>query len=191
MLRVGCHRESEFTGSSKQHKRVMVNPREPLLTGRLMRKSNTIGEMHLRKTADDRTETLEGAGKRSSSLGDFLSERNLIASDDYAGMQRARELVEASGIVSLLMETCTTINRIVGENIVDMHTFLPPEPILCCFIYVQDGTDYFMRLELQGSIPTLSFAERKCRDTYNIDFRPVDSSSRRYRARYDHCTAHA
>jgi hypothetical protein len=51
-----------------------------------------------------------------------------------------------------------------------MHIFLSPEPIFCCFIYADDGMEYFMRLELQGAIPTLSFAERKCRDTLSNDF---------------------
>jgi hypothetical protein len=41
---------------------------------------------------------------------------------------------------------------------------------LCCFIFVEDGTEYFIRLELQGTIPTLIFAERHCRDTVSNDF---------------------
>ena len=43
----------------------------------------------------------------------------------------ARLDVQCSGphIVSMMMETCTTINRITVENIVDMHSFLTPEPM--------------------------------------------------------------
>lgn len=135
-----------------------------------MKKSNTIAEMKLRKMDLSEMRTSKDSKKDASSLGEFLQERNLIVSDDYAGVQRARALVEASGLIGMMVETCSAINRIAGENIVDMHTFLPPDSMLCCFIFVENGTDYFMRLELEGSIPTLSFAERKCRDTYNIDF---------------------
>ncbi|HTC64598.1 MAG TPA: hypothetical protein VK709_17290 [Candidatus Saccharimonadales bacterium] len=105
-----------------------------------------------------------------ASLAEFLNERSLITRDDYLRMDWARKRAEASGIVSMMMETCTTINKIAGENIVDMHSFLPPEPILCCFIYVEGGTEYFMRLELQSGMLTLSFAERNCRDTVSNDF---------------------
>jgi len=138
--------------------------------GTPMKKSNTILEINMRKIGLGVTPPLEDSGRDVSSLGEFLHERNLIVSDDILEMQRARDLVEASGIVGMMTETCSTVNRIAGENIVDMHAFLPPESILCCFIYVENGTDYFMRLELEEGVPTLSFAERKCRDTYNIDF---------------------
>jgi hypothetical protein len=93
-----------------------------------------------------------------------------MTTDETYGIERARERVEASGIVNMMIETCKTINGMVGRTIVDMHSFLPPEPILCCFIYPENGTDYFMRLELQGTLPTLSFSERKCRDTVSNDF---------------------
>lgn len=136
-----------------------------------MRKSNAMRAIHSNQLAGNGTTEKTGDSvKSAASLGEFLSKRKLIASDDYLGVQRAREQVEASGVVALMMETCATINRIAGETIVDMHSFLPPEPILCCFIYGENGTDYFMRLELQGATPTLSFAERKCRDTYSNDF---------------------
>ncbi len=70
----------------------------------------------------------------------------------------------------MMLDTCTTINNMVGRTIVDVHSFLPPIPILCCFIYAEGGSEYFLRLELQGATPTLIFAERSCRDTVANDF---------------------
>jgi hypothetical protein len=70
----------------------------------------------------------------------------------------------------MMQETCGAINEMVGSSIVDAHSFLPPEPILCCFIFVEDGAEYLMRLELQGDIPTLVFTERIWRDTVTNDF---------------------
>jgi hypothetical protein len=139
--------------------------------GILIRKPNTIRHITPSDLDSDVTpKTLSDSRKDPASLVEFLNERSLITRDDYLRMEWARKRVEASGIVSMMMETCTTINRIVGENIVDMHSFLPPEQILCCFIYAEGGTEYFMRLELQGAILALSFAERTCRDTVSNDF---------------------
>jgi hypothetical protein len=113
---------------------------------------------------------LSDSRKTPASLVEFLHERRLIIVNDYLEIERAKQQVEGSGIVNMMVETCTTINRIAGGNIVDMHIFLSPEPIFCCFIYVEDGMEYFMQLGLRGAIPTLSFAERKCRDTVSNDF---------------------
>jgi hypothetical protein len=108
--------------------------------------------------------------KDPASLVEFLRERQLISADDTYGMERARQRVEETGVVHRMLETCDLFNKIAGRRIVDVHSFLPSIPILCCFIFVEGGTEYFMRLELQGTIPTLIFAERNCRDTETNDF---------------------
>jgi len=108
--------------------------------------------------------------KDLDSLAEFLSQQQLITTDDTYGMERAREHVEETGLVDVMLETCNSINKMAGRTIVDVHSFLPPMPIFCCFMFVEDGTEYFMRLELQGAIPTLIFAERHCRDTVTNDF---------------------
>jgi hypothetical protein len=108
--------------------------------------------------------------KGSASLTKFLKERQLIAVDETCEVDQARERVEKSGVVQLMNETCTLVNKLAGRTIVDVHSFLPPEPIICCFIFAEESAEYFMRLELQGTIPTLTFAERKWRDTVTNDF---------------------
>ena len=114
--------------------------------------------------------TLSDSRKGAASLAEFLTERHLIETDDTDSMERARQRVEETGVVQMMIETCALFNKIAGRTIVDVHSFLPPIPILCCFIFVEGGTEYFMRLELQGTIPTLIFAERNCRDTVTNDF---------------------
>jgi hypothetical protein len=139
--------------------------------GILIRKPDTILDTHLSDLDSDVTQkALSDSRKKPASLVEFLHERRLIIVNDYFEIECAKQRVEASGIVNMMVETCAAINRIAGGNIVDMHIFLSPEPIFCCFIYVEDGMEYFMRLELQGAIPNLSFAERKCRDTLSNDF---------------------
>src|SRR6185437_7958660 len=120
--------------------------------GILTRKPNAV-RLDFSKSYSDAAATLTDSDQDPASLAEFLNERHLITTDDYLEIERARERVEASGIVSMMIETCTAINGMVGRTIVDMHSFLPPEPILCCFIFAEDGTEYFMRLELQGTIP--------------------------------------
>ena len=119
---------------------------------------------------DPTTKALKDAKEGSASLLEFLQERQLILVDDTYGIEQARERVEKAGLVQMMLETCALINRMAGRTIVDSHSFLPPEPILCCFIFLEGGAEYFMRLELQGAIPTLTFAERKWRDTVTNDF---------------------
>jgi hypothetical protein len=144
---------------------------DSFVMGIFLRKPNTICDMYPSNSDRDVTpETLSDSNKDPSSLVEFLHERRLITMNDCLEIECAKQRVEASGIVNMMVETCTAINRIAGENIVDMHIFLSPEPNFCCFIFVEDGMEYFMRLELRGAIPTLSFAERKCRDTLSNDF---------------------
>ena len=139
--------------------------------GIFSRRAITTPGMHLNKLVNDVTaKTLGDSRKDSDSLAEFLRQRQLITTDDTDEMERVREHVEKSGLVHMMLETCNSINKIVGRTIVDVHSFVPPVPILCCFIFVEDGTEYFIRLELQGTIPTLIFAERHCRDTVSNDF---------------------
>ena len=139
--------------------------------GLTLTKANETAGVRLSKISyGDTAITLSDSRTESTSLAKFLTERHLLAADDTYEIERARGEVEASGIVNMMLETCTSINKMVGRTIIDVHSFLPPEPILCCFIYVEGGTEYFLRLELQGAIPTLSFSERNCRDTVTNDF---------------------
>ena len=106
----------------------------------------------------------------SSSLAEFLREQHLITVDCAADIEHGRQLVETSGLLPIMFDTCTAINMLAKKVIVDGHSFLPPEPILCCFTYVVDGAEYFMRLELQGATPTLVFSVQRWRDAVTSDF---------------------
>src|SRR6266851_5694543 len=110
--------------------------------GIFSRRAITIPSMHLNELYNDVTaKTLGDSGKDSDSLAEFLRQRHLITTDDTYEMERVREHVEKSGIIHMMLETCNSINTMVGRTIVDVHSFLPPIPILCCFIFVEDGTE--------------------------------------------------
>jgi hypothetical protein len=109
-------------------------------------------------------------GLESGSLAQFLKERHLLPRDEVSLLARGRQLVDDSGLLRMMQETCTSINQMVGGVIVDSHSFLPPEPVICCFIFQEHGTEYIIRLEVQGETPTLVFSERRWRDTVTNDF---------------------
>jgi hypothetical protein len=106
----------------------------------------------------------------SPSLAKFLKERELIPACDTFAVERGRERVERSGLLRMMQETCAAINELAEGTVVDAHSFMPPDPTLCVFIYLEEGTEYIVRLELQDATPTLIFAERKWRDTVTNDF---------------------
>lgn len=118
----------------------------------------------------ERKEAGRDARNGSASLVQFLEEQQLIPMNETQAIERGRKRVEESGLLQIMFETCAAINRLAGRTVVDVHSFLPPDPILCCFIVVERGTEYFIRLEVQGETPTLTFAERKWRDTVTNDF---------------------
>jgi hypothetical protein len=123
---------------------------------------NELGIDRAAKAVPDRNEL--------PSLSEFLSARDLISTDDTSSLEEGRARVEASGLVTTMLETCAAMNSIAGKTIVEVQCFLPPDPILCCFIFVDGGTEYLIRLELQGAIPTLVFSVRKWRDKVTNDF---------------------
>ena len=118
----------------------------------------------------EREAAVRDARTGSASLVQFLEEQQLIPMNESQAVERGRKRVEESGLLQIMLETCAAINRLAERTIVDVHSFLPPDPILCCFIVVERGTEYFIRLEVQGETPTLTFAERKWRDTVTNDF---------------------
>lgn len=131
-------------------------PRERLDMGIFSKRAATILDVRLSNLDCDVTEqALSDSRNDLASLAEFLRERQLITTDDTYTIERARERVEATGVVRMMLETCDLINKIAGRTIVDVHSFFSPIPILCCFIFVEHGTEYFMRLEMQGTIPNL------------------------------------
>src|ERR1700733_3942658 len=62
----------------------------------------------------------------SDLLEQFLKEPKIMPPEDAYAEEIAREGVEESGVVAIMMETCAAINELVGRTIVDAHTFLPP-----------------------------------------------------------------
>jgi hypothetical protein len=83
--------------------------------GILIRKPDTILDTHLSDLDSDVTQkALSDSRKKPASLVEFLHERRLIIVNDYFEIECAKQRVEASGIVNMMVETCAAINRIAG-----------------------------------------------------------------------------
>lgn len=159
------------TGSvSNPNARTGTDPEEQIDMGILSKWTTMTPGTSVTKLDLGGTKTLSDSRQDSASLTEFLRERQLIETDYSGAEETSRKRIEDSGLVQMMLDTCATINNMVGRTVVDVHSFLPPIPILCCFIYAEGGSEYFLRLELQGAIPTLIFAERSCRDTVTNDF---------------------
>jgi hypothetical protein len=119
---------------------------------------------------DHLARVLSDVREGSASLAQFLKEQHLLPTDDDFAFERGRERVEKLGLLRLMQETCAAINELAGRTIVDAHCFLPPNPMLGCFIFVEDECEFVMRLELLGATPLLIFSERRWRDYATNDF---------------------
>jgi hypothetical protein len=98
------------------------------------------------------------------SLKDFLQERHLTQKDVVFPLPYARQRLEKSLILETMRDICAQINSEAGTVIVDEHHYLPPEPVVCSYMFMKGQTEYVMRLELWGPRPSLVFVTRKWRD---------------------------
>jgi hypothetical protein len=108
------------------------------------------------------------------SLKDFLQQRQLTHKNDAVQLRCTRQRLEKSLLLETMRDICMEINAEAGALIVDEHHYLPPEPVICSYIFRKSNTEYVMRVELCGPRPSLVFIARKWReDSWNRLFRQV------------------
>jgi hypothetical protein len=64
---------------------------------------------------------------------------------------------------------CDNINKKAGGLVIDSHSYLPPQPIVCAFIVANGNIDYVMQISVRHSKPLLVFLKRKWRDGPSYD----------------------
>ncbi|HMI53570.1 MAG TPA: hypothetical protein VK525_18795 [Candidatus Saccharimonadales bacterium] len=104
---------------------------------------------------------------RRAPLWDFLEEQHLTRRIDAPELARVRSLLESSPVPDMLRETAGEINRKVGSVVIEAHTYLPPEQLVCSFTYVKGNVEHIMQLEVNGAKPSLVFLTRKWRTGFS------------------------
>ncbi len=109
----------------------------------------------------DKGPSMQNTQARRGTLWDFLEEQHLTPRVDARSVAQVRAQLEGSPLPDLLRETAGEINRKVGSVMIEAHTYLPPEPLVCSFTYVKGNIEFIMQLEVLGAKPSLVFVTRK------------------------------
>jgi len=104
---------------------------------------------------------------RRVTLWNFLEEQHLTHRVGAQELARVRLLLESSPLPDRLRETAGEINRKVGSVVIEAHTYLPPEQLVCSFTYVKGNVEHIMQLEVNGAKPSLVFLIRKWRTGFS------------------------
>lgn len=104
---------------------------------------------------------------RRATLWNFLDEQHLTQRISAHEIAQVRELLESSPLPDTLRETAGEINRKVGSVVIEAHTYLPPEQLVCTFTYIKGNVEYIMQLEVHGAKPSLVFVTRKWRTGFS------------------------
>jgi hypothetical protein len=82
---------------------------------------------------------------------------------------RSREQLERSGLLKTAQDVCDSINKKAGGLVIDSHSYLPPQPIVCAFIVANGDIEYVMQISVRHSKALLVFLKRKWRDGPSYD----------------------
>lgn len=101
-------------------------------------------------------------GRPSLSLWDFL-ERNVIRTDNDAQLASFREQLDKSELLVMMEHLAAEVNESAGGLVIDVQTYLPPEPLVRSFSFQKGDKDYTLQLESWGPNPGLTFIMRQWR----------------------------
>jgi len=104
---------------------------------------------------------------RRATLWDFLDEQHLTQRISTHEIARVRALIVNSPLADMLRETAGEINRKVDSVVIEAHTYLPPEQLVCTFTYIKGNVEHIMQLEVRGAKPCLVFVTRKWRTGFS------------------------
>jgi len=110
---------------------------------------------------------MQNVQARRATLWDFLEEKHLTPKVNATQLAQLRSHLERSPVLDKLRETAAEINRKVDSVVIEVHTYLPPEPMVSSFTYTDGNVEYIMQLEVCGSKPSLVFVIRKWRTGFS------------------------
>lgn len=110
--------------------------------------------------------------KRRPSLREFMEDQNLLQKDPALPLEDHRRAFESSPLIKDMESTAGLINEAAGSLLIDVQSFLWPEPLIRSFSHSKKSEEYVMQVELWDGRPTLTFVVRKARETVLSRFLP-------------------
>lgn len=98
-------------------------------------------------------------GRRPPSLWSY-SERHLARREKNAQLALLREQLDKSELLVLMEHIAEEVNARAGDLVIEVQSYLPPEPLVRSFSFRKGDKDYILQLESWGSNPTLVFLMR-------------------------------
>lgn len=110
--------------------------------------------------------------KRRLSLREFMENQNLVQKETALPLEDLRKEIEAGALLKDMERTAAVINQAAGSLLVDVQSYLWPEPLIRSFSVQKRREEYVMQLELWDGQPALTFVLRKARETLLSRFLP-------------------
>ena len=98
-------------------------------------------------------------GHRPPSLWNYL-ERHLAGRESGAHLALLREQLDKSELLVMMEHIADEVNRRSRNLVIDVQSYLPPEPLVRSFSFRKGDKDYILQLESWGPNPTLVFLMR-------------------------------
>jgi hypothetical protein len=110
--------------------------------------------------------------KRRVSLMEFMENQNLVQKEPALPLEDLRKEIEAGALLKDLERTAGVINQAAGSLLIDVQSYLWPEPLIRSFSVQKKREEFVMQLELWDGRPALTFILRKARETLLSRFLP-------------------
>jgi hypothetical protein len=96
---------------------------------------------------------------RTPSLWNYL-ERHLARRENSAHLALLREQLDKSELMMWMVHIADKVNKRARKLVIDVQSYLPPEPLVRSFSFRKGDKEYILQLESWGPNPTLVFLMR-------------------------------
>jgi hypothetical protein len=96
-------------------------------------------------------------------LWKYVEERGLVEKRQALPLAALREQLDTSALVSSMEQLSSELNREADRLVVEVQSYLPPEPVVRSFTFQRGHEEFVMQVEIWDTKPTLVFLVRKWR----------------------------
>jgi hypothetical protein len=96
-----------------------------------------------------------------SLLWKYIEERGLVGTRASVPLAALREQLDQSRLLSTMEQLSSEINLKADKLVIEVQSFLPPEPVVRSFTFQRGNQEFVMQVEIWDTKPTLVFLVRK------------------------------